>query len=180
MWDELGAGFASGTIALNLDWPGWSGYFNDPESSKAAGDVGLVVQPMGSAGIHTGWSGHHGFSVTEKCPTPEAAASLVAFLTSEASQIAESAGGSLPTRTAVWEHVVKAAEGDEFRSQALNVFKEGATHAFPVPKTPYWIEASNLIYPELQAAILGDKTVDQALQDAADAVDEMMQENGVY
>jgi multiple sugar transport system substrate-binding protein len=49
-----------------------------------------------------------------------------------------------------------------------------------VPKTPYWIEASNLIYPELQAAILGDKTVDQALQDAADAVDEMMQENGVY
>ena len=180
LWDELGAGFASGTIALNLDWPGWSGYFNDPESSKAAGDVGLVVQPMGSAGIHTGWSGHHGFSVTEKCPTPEAAASLVAFLTSEASQIAESAGGSLPTRAAVWEHVVKAAEGDEFRSQALNVFKEGATHAFPVPKTPYWIEASNLIYPELQAAILGDKTVDQALQDAADAVDEMMQENGVY
>ncbi len=180
LWDELGAGFASGTIALNLDWPGWSGYFNDPESSKAAGDVGLVVQPMGSAGIHTGWSGHHGFSVTEKCPTPEAAASLVAFLTNEASQIAESAGGSLPTRTAVWEHVVKAAEGDEFRSSALNVFKQGATHAFPVPKTPYWIEASNLIYPELQAAILGDKTVDQALQDAADAVDEMMQENGVY
>ena len=104
----------------------------------------------------------------------------MAFLTNEASQIAESAGGSLPTRTAVWEHVVKAAEGDEFRSSVLNVFKEVATHAFPVPTTPYWIEASNLIYPELQAAILGDKTVDQALQDAADALDEMMQENGVY
>lgn len=180
LWDELGAGFASGTIAVNLDWPGWSGYFNDPESSKAAGDVGLVVQPMGSAGIHMGWSGHHGFSVTETCATPEAAASLVSFLTSEASQIAESAGGSLPTRSAVWDHVVEAAAGDEYRAMALSVFKEGATHAFPVPATPYWIEASNLIFPELQAAILGDKTIDEALQDAADAVDEMMQENGVY
>ena len=53
-------------------------------------------------------------------------------------------------------------------------------HAFAVPQTEYWIEATNLIFPELQAAILGDKTVDEALQDASDAVDEMMQENGVY
>lgn len=49
-----------------------------------------------------------------------------------------------------------------------------------MPPTPYWIEATNLIYPELQAAILGDKTVDQALADAAGAVDNLMKENGVY
>lgn len=180
LWDELGAGFASGTVAINLDWPGWSGYFNDPESSKLAGDVGLAPQPMGSAGIRTGWSGHHGFSVTEACAHPEAAASLVAFLTNEESQKIESSGGSLPTRTAVWDHLVSNVEGDAYRTEALNVFKEAATHAFPVPPTPYWIEASNLIYPELQAAILGDKSVDEALQAASDAVDEMMQENGVY
>ena len=180
LWDELGAGFASGTIAINLDWPGWSGYFNDPESSKVAGNVGITVQPMGSAGVHTGWSGFHGFSVTEGCANKEAAVSLVEFLTSEESQIAESAGGSLPTRTAVWDVVVKNAEGDAYRTMALNAFREGATYAFPVPKTEYWIEASNLIFPEIQAAILGDKTVDEALQDASDAVDEMMRENGVY
>ena len=29
-------GFASGTVALNLDWPGWAGFFNDPKSSKVA------------------------------------------------------------------------------------------------------------------------------------------------
>ena len=180
LWDELGAGFASGTIAINLDWPGWSGYFNDPESSKVAGNVGITVQPKGSAGIHTGWSGFHGFSVTQGCANKEAAVSLVEFLTSEESQIAESAGGSLPTRTAVWDVVVKNAEGDAYRTMALNAFREGASYAFPVPKTEYWIEASNLIFPEIQAAILGDKTVDQALQDASDAVDEMMRENGVY
>ncbi|MCV3269842.1 ABC transporter substrate-binding protein [Roseobacter sinensis] len=180
LWDDLGQGFASGTIALNLDWPGWAGFFNGEDTSKAAGDVGVIVQPQGSAGIRTGWSGHHGFSVTESCEHKEAAASLVAWLTNEESQKLESAGGSLPTRTAVWDHVLEAAKSDPFRAEAIAAFQEGSEHAFPAPQTPYWIEATNLIYPELQAAILGDKSVEEALADAAKAVDEMMQENGVY
>ena len=54
LWDDLGNGFASGTIALNLDWPGWSGFFNDPSASKAAGNVGVAPAPKGSAGVRTG------------------------------------------------------------------------------------------------------------------------------
>lgn len=180
LWDELGQGFASGTIALNLDWPGWAGFFNDPESSKIAGNVGVKVQPQGSAGIRTGWSGHHGFSVTESCENKEAAASLVAFLTNEESQKLESSAGPLPTRKVVWDHVVAEADGDGYRTEVLKAFQEAATHAFPAPKTPHWIEATNAIYPELQAAILGDKTSAEALETAAEAVDEIMRENGVY
>ncbi len=37
LWDDLGQGFASGSIAINLDWPGWASFFNDPKSSKVAG-----------------------------------------------------------------------------------------------------------------------------------------------
>ncbi|MFK7995706.1 MAG: extracellular solute-binding protein [Granulosicoccus sp.] len=180
LWDELGQGFASGTVALNLDWPGWAGFFNDPESSKIAGNVGVKVQPQGSAGVRTGWSGHHGFSVTESCDNKDAAASLVAFLTNEESQALESSAGPLPTRTAVWDQVVKAADGDAYRTEVLEAFQAAAEHAFPAPKTPYWIEATNVIYPELQAAILGDKTSAEALEIASEAVDEIMQENGVY
>ena len=77
LWDDLGQGFASGTVALDLDWPGWATFFNDPKSSKAAGNVGIIVQPAGSSGKHTGWSGTHGFSVTEACEHKDAAASLV-------------------------------------------------------------------------------------------------------
>ncbi|MFK7859619.1 MAG: extracellular solute-binding protein [Granulosicoccus sp.] len=180
LWDELGQGFASGTVAINLDWPGWAGFFNDPESSKIAGNVGVKVQPQGSAGVRTGWSGHHGFSVTESCENKEAAASLVAFLTNEESQSLESSAGPLPTRTAVWDQVVQAADGDEYRTEVLEAFQAASSHAFPAPKTPYWIEATNVIYPELQAAILGDRTSAEALEIASEAVDEIMQENGVY
>ncbi|MDA7982039.1 MAG: extracellular solute-binding protein [Alphaproteobacteria bacterium] len=181
VWDDLGQGFASGTIALNLDWPGWAGFFNDPESSKAAGNVGVAVQPMGSV-TRTGWSGHHGFSVTRDCPNREAAVSLVTFLTSEESQIAESAGGSLPTRTAVWDANVAAARAgdDPFRAEALAAFAEGAKYAFAVPAIPEWGETTNIVFPELQAAIVGDKTVKEALDDAADAVDALMRESGYY
>jgi multiple sugar transport system substrate-binding protein len=180
LWDDLGNGFASGTIALNLDWPGWSGFFNDASASKAAGNVGVAPAPKGSAGVRTGWSGFHGFSVTEACANKEAAASLVDFLTNEDSQKLESAAGPLPTRTAVWDYVIEQAKGDAYKSEVLAAFQETAKTAFAVPKTPYWIEATNLIYPELQAAILGDKSVDEALQTASDAVDGLMKENGVY
>ncbi|SPF81581.1 sugar ABC transporter substrate-binding protein [Pseudoprimorskyibacter insulae] len=180
LWDDLGNGMASGTIALNLDWPGWAGFFNDPSASKVAGNLGVAPAPKGSAGNRTGWSGFHGFSVTEDCADKEAAASLVVFLTNEDSQKLESAAGPLPTRDAVWDYVTEQAKGDAFKSETLAAFQETAKTAFAVPATPYWIEATNLIYPELQAAILGDKTIDEALADAEEAVDEMMQENGVY
>ncbi len=179
LWDDLGAGMTSGTIAINLDWPGWAGPFNDPKSSKVAGNLGVKVQPKGSSGKRTGWSGFHGFSVTKDCPYPEAAADLVAFLTNEESQIFETEGGALPTRTAVWD-VMKANTTDPFRMEALEAFAEGSKHAFAVPKFPEWVETTNILYPKLQAAILGDMTVKQALDKAAKEVTELMEDNGYF
>ncbi len=178
LWDDLGQGFASGTVALNLDWPGWAGFFNDPKASKVAGNVGVKVQPKGSSGKRTGWSGHHGFSVTENCANKEAAASLVWFLTNEDSQKLESAAGPLPTRTAVWAANIEAAKDDPYKAEVLAAFQEAAENAFAVPQTASWIEISNAVYPELQAAILGDKTSKQALDDAAAKATEILQDAG--
>lgn len=178
LWDDLGQGFASGTIAVNLDWPGWASFFNDPKSSKVAGNVGVKVQPAGSSGKRTGWSGHHGFSVTESCANKEAAASLVWFLTNEDSQKLESAAGPLPTRTAVWEYNIKQAESDPYRKEVLSAFQEAAKHAFAVPQTASWIEISNAVYPELQAAILGDKTSKEALDAAAAKATQILEDAG--
>ncbi|WP_095080849.1 ABC transporter substrate-binding protein [Mesorhizobium sophorae] len=178
LWDDLGQGFASGTVAINLDWPGWAGFFNDPKSSKVAGNVGVKVAPKGSSGKRTGWSGFHGFSVTENCPNKEAAASLVWWLTNEDSQKLEAAAGPLPTRTAVWDWDLQQAANDPYKKEVLAAFQEEATHAFAVPQTPEWIEISNAVYPELQAAILGDKTSKQALDEAAAKATQILQDAG--
>ncbi|HMQ40542.1 MAG TPA: sugar ABC transporter substrate-binding protein [Paracoccus sp. (in: a-proteobacteria)] len=178
LWDDLGQGFASGTVAIDHDWPGWMGFFNDPASSKIAGNVGVAPPPKGSSGARSGWSGFHGFSVTEDCATPEAAASLVWFLTNEDSQKLESGAGPLPTRNAVWDHIIAEAASDPYRAEALAAFQVAAQGAYPVPRTPSWIEITNVVYPELQAAILGDKSVEDALNAAAEEATQVLEDAG--
>lgn len=183
LWDDTGLGFGSGTVAMDLDWAGWSAYFNDPANSAVAGNVAMMRAPMGTAGIRTGWSGSHTFSITEGCDNKEAAASFVTFLTSHDRQMIEARTGLLPTRPAVWEAAAAefAAAGNTFMADVFATFQTSmAEDAFTPPLVPEWIEISNVLWPELQAAIVGDKTAQQALDDAAAAADEIMQDAGYY
>ena len=88
LWDETGLGFASGTVALNLDWGGWGAYFNGSDS-KIGGDVGMVRFPKGSGGKRGGWSGSHTYSILNGCPEEnlDAAASLIWILTNHEAQM---------------------------------------------------------------------------------------------
>src|SRR5262249_7668874 len=168
----------SDNLEIIRDWSCWAGFSNVPKPSKVAGNVGVKVQPKGSSGKRTGWSGHHGFSVTENCANKEAAASLVWFLTNEDSQKIEAAAGPLPTRTAGWPWGSEEAANDPYKKEVLTAFQEAAQNALPVPQTAEWIEISNAVYPELQAAILGDKTSKQALDDAAAKATGILEEAG--
>ncbi len=181
LWGDTGLGFASGTVALNLDWAGWASFFNDPENSKIAGDIGLVRAPKGSAGIRSGWSGSHTFSITETCDNKEAAASLITFLTSHDSQMVEATSGLLPTRGAVWDDAkaVFAENGNDFMVGVFETYALSMTEdAFTPPLITPWIEVSNEIWPQLQAAILGEKTPQEALDEAADAARLIMEDAG--
>ena len=181
LWDDTGLGFASGTVALNLDWAGWSAFFNDPENSAIAGDVGLARAPMGSAGIRTGWSGSHSFSITQTCDNPQAAASFVTFLTDHERQMVEARNGLLPTRTQVWGDAIAefAAAGNDFMVEVFETYRQSmAEDAFTPPLIPEWIEVSNVLWPQLQAAIVGDKSAQEALDDAADEALLIMEDAG--
>ncbi len=170
-WDDTGLGFASGSIALNLDWGGWSTFFNDPANSKVAGNVGLIRAPKGSGGKRTGWSGSHSFSITEGCDNKEAAASFLTFLTSYDNQMVEARKGLLPTRTQVWNDAIAEFEGagNAFSAEVMKTFQTSmAEDAFTPPLIAEWIEVSNVMWPKLQAAIVGDMTAQEAL-DAAQA-----------
>ncbi len=172
-WDDTGLGFGSGSIAMNLDWGGWSSYFNDPANSKVAGNVGLIRAPKGSSGKRTGWSGSHSFSITEGCDNKPAAASFLTFLTSYDNQMVEARKGLLPTRTKVWVDAIAEfdAAGNAFSSEVMQTFQASmAEDAFTPPLIPEWIEVSNVLWPKLQAAMIGDMTAADALNAAqADA-----------
>ena len=181
LWDDLGQGFASGNIALDLDWGGWSGFFNDPKNSKVAGHVGIARAPKGSSGKRTGWSGSHSFSITKACDNPKAAASFVMALTDLDAQMLEGRAGLMPTRTDAQKEVLAEfrGKGDKYMVDVFQTFAGGMQDdAFTPPLTPEWIEASNALWPELQKAIVGEKTSKQALDDAAKKVLVVMQDAG--
>ncbi|WP_306117654.1 MULTISPECIES: sugar ABC transporter substrate-binding protein [unclassified Roseitalea] len=181
LWDDTGLGFGSGTVAINLDWAGWSAYFNDPDAAATAGNVGLIRAPKGSSGKRTGWSGSHTFSITETCDNKEAAASFITFLTDHDRQMVEARTGLLPTRTQVWEDAKAefAEAGNDFMVNVFETFGASmAEDAFTPPLIPEWIEVSNVLWPELQAAMIGDKTAQEALDDAAEEALIIMEDAG--
>jgi multiple sugar transport system substrate-binding protein len=181
LWDDTGLGFASGTVAMNLDWGGWSAFFNDPENSKVAGDIGLIRAPKGSAGIRTGWSGSHTFSVTESCENKEAAASFVTFLTDYDRQMVEARKGLLPTRSQVWDDAKAefSSNGNDFLVTVFETYQASMTEdAFTPPLIPEWIEVSNALWPKLQAAMVGDLTPQKALDEAAEEALLVMEDAG--
>jgi len=53
-----------------------------------------------------------------------------------------------------------------------------AEDAFTPPLIPEWIEVSNEIWPRLQSAILGEMTIQAALDEAAEAAAEVMEDAG--
>jgi multiple sugar transport system substrate-binding protein len=181
LWDDTGLGFASGTVALNLDWAGWASFFNDPENSKVAGNIGLVRAPKGSSGKRSGWAGSHTFSITETCDNVDAAASFITFLTDHDRQMIEASAGLLPTRTQVWADAkVEFANSDnDFLVTVFETYAQSmAEDAFTPPLIEPWIEVSNEIWPRLQAAILGEQGIQEALDEAAESAREVMEDAG--
>ena len=180
LWDETGLGFASGTVALNLDWGGWATFFNSADS-KIQGDVGLIRAPKGSSGKRTGWSGSHSFSVTEACDNKQAAASFISFLTNFESQMVEARTGLLPTRPDAIEAIIQESKdaGNDWLVQVFETYGASmAEDAFAVPPTPLWIPISNELFPQLQAAIVGEKTAQEALDAAAKAANQLIEDEG--
>jgi multiple sugar transport system substrate-binding protein len=179
VWDDLGNNFAAGKVALDLDWPGFASFYNDPKTSQLAGRVGVVPAPLGLANKRPGWSGSHSFSITKTCERPDVAASFIKFLTSLDSQMVEARLGTIPSRVDAQQAVVKEYEAkhDAYMAHAIAVFSAAAQHdAFTPPRIKQWDEISNALWPELQKALIGDKSSRQALDDAAKKVADIMQD----
>ncbi|TPW27494.1 sugar ABC transporter substrate-binding protein [Martelella alba] len=181
-WDDIGQAMAAGQLAIDLDWPGFAAYFSDPSSSKIADDLGYALAPVGTSGKRGGWSGSHSFSVTEDCDNKEAAVSFAVFMTNDESEMMEAEAGNLPTRTATYPAVITwfNENGKQNLAQMFEVWQQSLADARTPPLIPEWIEVSNVLWPQLQAAIVGEKTAQEALDDAAKQATQIMEDAGYY
>ena len=180
-WDDIGAAMAAGQLAVDLDWPGFAGFYSDPNASKIASELGFATAPKGTAGIRGGWSGSHSFSVTQQCDNKPAAASFAVFMTNDESEMMEAQAGNLPTRTATYPAVKEwfKANDKAFMVDMFSAWEASLGEARTPPLIAQWIEVSNVIWPNVQAAIVGQKPVQQALDDAVADATTIMQDAGL-
>jgi len=183
LWEDVAKNFANGTIAMYTEWFGWYGYFQDPESSQVAGKFDLARQPKGDGGIHSGWAGHHAFSITKVSENKEAAASLIKHLTSVEGNELEASLGILVARQSVWDKIIPEAETSDvpLDKKRLELALLQAKEDFKTPPLiAEWLPMSNIMYPILQKIILGDVDSQAGLDDAAEQVRDMMAKAGYY
>ncbi|MGV8831815.1 MAG: ABC transporter substrate-binding protein [Devosia sp.] len=180
-WDDIGQAMAAGQLAVDLDWPGFAGFYSDPSASKISDVLGFAVSPVGSAGVRGGWSGSHSFSVTEACDNKEAATSFAVFLTNDESEMMEAEAGNLPTRTKTFDEVIKYFNdnGKTALAEMFPIWQASLADARTPPLIPQWIEVSNVLWPQLQAAIVGEKTPQEALDKAADEARVILEDAGI-
>jgi len=181
VWDDVAKNFATGKIAFHLDWGGWYPWYSDPKASKVAKVFGYALMPKGDSGIRVHWAGCHSFSVLKSSKHKKTAVSLVKYLTSREAGIYEAELGFGAVRKSVWDYIIKTTT-DPRKRHFYEVYKYCLTHDRVVtpPLIPQWPAFSNILYPELQAAILGAKPVKKALDDAAKKTEEMMRKAGYY
>jgi multiple sugar transport system substrate-binding protein len=183
LWEDVANQWVNGVIGMYTEWFGWYGYFQDPASSKVAGKFDIARQPKGDGGIHSGWAGHHGFSITKAAKEKEAAADLIKFLTSVEGNETEAKMGILISRQSVWDKIIKEAETstDPLAQKRLELALLEAKEDFKTPPLiAEWLPMSNILYPILQQIILGDVEPKKGLDDAATQVRAMMSKAGYY
>jgi len=180
-WDEIGAAMAAGQLAVDLDWPGFAGFYSDPKSSKISDDLGFAPAPVGLSGKGHQWSGSHSFSVTQQCDNIPAAVSFAVFMTNDDSEMMEAEAGNMPTRTAIFPKVIQWFKDNNKPALAemYPIWQQSLADAQTPPLIAQWIDVSNVIWPAVQAAIVGQKPIKESLDDAAAQATQIMQDAGL-
>jgi multiple sugar transport system substrate-binding protein len=119
--------------------------------------------------------------VTAACDNKPAAVSLAVFLTNDDSELMEAQAGNMPTRTAVFDKVVQWFKDNNKPKLAemYPIWQKSLDEARTPPLIPQWIDVSNVIWPQLQAAELGQLSPKEALDKAAADATQIMQDAGL-
>ena len=166
--------FAKGLVSIMISGePGRLGQYSDPAQSQVAGQVEAILVPTAS-GTTRSYGLLEALAVPKVSQNQDAAIAFVKWFTSKEFQVENYANGVLPTRTSALEELNKAGKlksGDALVEESKFVeplFSQG---------TPTWYpQFSNAVNTAINAVAKGQVTVDQAMQNIADATKKAMTE----
>jgi len=159
--DDVQKALAQGQTAFGLNWESTFAALQDPTQSQVVGKIGIIPTPEGPSGARPGINGSMALAIPTKAPHPDQAWDLITYLTSADVQ------NKYPTG---WLPNWKSSYTDPtITSQAPELFKAAATGYADLilrPTVPNYNGASAALQAEIQNALLGNKTPQQAMDDA--------------
>ena len=161
--------FGSGRAVFMRNWPyAWNIF--ERKGSAVKGKIGVSTLPSFPNKISASTLGGWQLGVNRYSRNPEAAERLVEFLTSPESQKTLALTiGYKPTRKSLYNDKDLMSE-QPYIAGLYDVFMK----ARPRPVSPYYMMMTQVIQPELSAAISGIKTPEEALSAAQEQIDHIL------
>lgn len=164
--DDIVAAVNNGTAAMSLIWPGWFTPGADDSTSFALMPNKATKD---SPEYNSAWYGLWYLGVTANSQNKELAAKFLQYATSSESEIATVQYGLTPIRHSPYQDAGVLAQ-----SPQLAIVYEALKVGVYRPSVTQWTDITNTLGVELDNAVQGVKTVDQALADAQSACEALM------
>ena len=167
---DVRASMFQGNQVFMRAWPKAYALSMNDESSNVVGKLGVAELPRGKSGEmgHSTLGGWQLF-VSKNSTHKAEALQFMKFYASEYAMKLHALNDSyLPARAALYSDEEILAANPFF-----GMIEDILANAVPRPKTPFYAETSSIIQVEVQKALNGSKSVDQALEDAQVALEKV-------
>jgi multiple sugar transport system substrate-binding protein len=164
MWaeDDVQAAMAQGDIAYSLSWGNPLVPLNDPERSKIVGQAEIGMMPSVDGKHPYTIAGPMGWAISKKTKHPKEAWEFLKFMAGpEGSRIALETEGEPTGWKSVIENPDIQKKFPELKKMALQ-----SQYITNRPAVPWYGEFSTMLAAELQKALTGKMTPQQALDEA--------------
>jgi multiple sugar transport system substrate-binding protein len=164
--DDVSKSMAQGDTAFSLNWDSTYRDLNDPSISKIVGKNGVLPTPEGPSGKRPGVNGAMALSIASKSKNQDAAWKLIEYLTSQPNQEKFIKSGA-----SNWKSSFDKAEIVKTNKPVFDAYRTALQSTILRPPVPEYNNISQKLQVEIQNALLGKKTPQQALDDAVAAAD---------
>lgn len=164
---DIVSSVSEGRAAMALGWPSW--FITGETASAEYAPIPSKATADGQA-ASTGMIGNWMMGVTANSQNQELAADFLSFITSSETQKKMVEHGGVPTRKSVYLDSELAAKYKHFPVQL-----EALQNSVARPRTAKWSRVEEALGVELSAAIAGTKSIETALADANEAINQIMQ-----
>jgi multiple sugar transport system substrate-binding protein len=165
--DDVSKSMAQGDTAFSLNWDSTYRDLNDESISKIVGKNGVLPTPKGPSGERPGVNGAMALSISSKSKNQDAAWKLIEHLTSQPTQEEFIKSGA-----SNWKSSFEKPEIVATNKPVFDAYRTALQSTILRPPVPEYNNISQTLQVELQNALLGKKSPQQALDDAVAAADE--------